>query len=287
MDNNVIKRKQECENGNGGHSQTTTMILDGRKELFHIIMRETWERFTIRRMFLTSCCSTFIASFFAPVLQGTVEKTFGGQMQFLTIIALFLTCATLLLNQFTNYTNVTYDLLVLSTVTETIVTVYYWSIFHYNRFWLYPKGMDPIPFVVDLFLHFLPAVALWLELLTTVKLHKLSRKHIYIIAGFSILYMFWAEYCYVQNGYYVYPVLSLLDYRGKVFLTVATICIATLIYVVSVQVHALYSGITQVKNMGTNVARFPQQSRQSNAEKRKKRAKIISIRTVSSSSGCR
>jgi hypothetical protein len=179
-------------------------------------------------------------------MNGTVEKTFGGQMQFLTIIALFMTCTTLFLNQFSGFKKVTYDLLVLSTVTETIVTLYYWGIFHYNRFWLYPAEFPPIPLIIDLSLHFLPAVALWLELLTTVKLHTISRKHIYIIAIFSLSYMIWAEYCYSRNGYYVYPIFSLLDYRTKTLVTIGTIGVGTLIYVISVQIHALYQIVQQI-----------------------------------------
>lgn len=195
------------------------------------------------------------------MLGGTVEKTFGGQMQFLTVIALFLTSITLGMNQFTSFTNVTYDLLVLSTTVETIVTVYYWILFHYNRGWLYPKNMAPIPFFVDIFLHFLPAVALWMELLTTVKLHRVSKKHIYVIALFSICYMFWAEFCYNRNGYYVYPILSLLDFKGKIVVTVATTMVAIFIYVISVQLHTVYG------NVEVAVRRLKEKSRYTTVDK--------------------
>lgn len=225
------------------------MILEDKYKLLHHLLRETWKRFTLRRLLLMGCWSTFVMSLCFPVLGGTVEKTFGGQMQFLTIIALCMTCSVLYLNQFTDYTNFTYDLLVISTVVETIVTLYYWGIFHYNRFWLYPKDIPPVPFVIDLYLHFLPAVALWLELLTTVKLHRLSKKHIFFIAMFSVVYMLWTEYCYSRNGYYVYPILSLLDYKGKTFLTMSTIGISILVYVMTVQIHALCSAARNATNM--------------------------------------
>ena len=194
---------------------------------------------SVRHALAICCTFTLLTSFFTPVLRGTVEKTFGGQLQFLTIIALLLTTTTLLMNYFTNWKNITYDLLVLSTVLETIVTVFYWTLYHWKRALLYPPNMDNIPFLVDITLHFLPAVALWLELLTTVKLHKMSWKHIYMIVIFSVAYMLWAEYCYLQNGYYVYPILSMLDYKGKVILAFASMGIAVLIYVMSVQVHTI------------------------------------------------
>lgn len=215
------------------------MFLNAKDASLYIVS-EIWSRMNLRRWLLTSCTTTFVSSFFTPVFRGTVEKTFGGQMQFLTIIALFLTSLTLFLNQFTAWNNLTYDLLCLSTTVETVVTVYYWTLFHYNRGLLYPKNMDPIPFFVDIFLHFLPALALWMELLTTVKLHRVSRKHIYIIALFSICYMFWAEYCFTKNGYYVYPILSMLDMPGKIALTCATIFVGLIIYVLSVQIHTIY-----------------------------------------------
>lgn len=222
-------------------------FLSTQQVLRHLT-REVYKKINVRRAFLLSSTCTLLCSLFTPVLRGTVEKTFGGQMQFLTIIALFLTSLTLALNQFTSFTNVTYDLLVLSTTVETIVTVYYWAIFHYNRGLLYPKNMPPIPFFVDIFLHFLPAVALWMELLTTVKLHRISRKHIYIIALFSICYMFWAEYCYSRNGYYVYPILSMLDVKGKVVLTAATTTVAIFVYVISVQIHTIYGHVEVAVN---------------------------------------
>lgn len=220
------------------------VFLDKMGDVPRHFITEVWQRMSLRRWFLASCTTTLVSSFFTPVFLGTVEKTFGGQMQFLTIIALFLTSVTLYLNQFTKYTNFTYDLLVLSTVVETIVTVYYWTLFHYNRGLLYPPNMDAIPIFIDVFLHFLPAVALWMELLTTIKLHRVSRKHIYTIALFSMGYMAWAEYCFSKNGYYVYPVLSMLDAKGKMFLTIATAFVGIIIYVISVQIHTIYGNIS-------------------------------------------
>ena len=202
------------------------------------------EHLTFKRFLLASCTWTFIGAMFTPVFLGTVDKTFGGQMQFLTVIALFLTSVTLALNSFTNMKTLTYDMLVTTTVLETIVTIYYWGMFHYDRGLLYPPHIQNIPFLVDICLHFFPALALWMELLTTVKLHKVSSKHIYIIAFFSIGYMLWAEYCYVQNGYYVYPVLKMLDKKGKVLLTLATIIVGAIISVLSVQVHSLYGTVS-------------------------------------------
>src|SRR5690349_5125533 len=90
------------------------------KQVLMHLSNEMYKKMNMRRVFLMSSTCTLLCSFFTPVLWGTVEKTFGGQMQFLTIIALFLTSLTLALNQFTTFTNVTYDLLVLSTTVETI-----------------------------------------------------------------------------------------------------------------------------------------------------------------------
>jgi len=218
----------------------THMILQRKKDVTRAILRDMQNKITLRNTLLSICSITFFSSFLIPVFGGRVDKTFGGHMQFLTMIALSMTCLTLWMNQYTRLYTITYDLLVLSVVIETIVTVYYWGIFHYNRFWLYPKDIPPIPLIIDLLLHFLPAVALWLELLTTIKLHRVSRKHIYIIAGFSVAYMLWAEYCYIQNGYYVYPFLQIIDYRIKTFLTLATIVVAVIVYVISVQIHSLF-----------------------------------------------
>jgi len=225
----------------------------------------------LRRILLLSCSVTFVSSMFTPVFRGTVEKTFGGQMQFLTMIALCMTCMTLLLNQLAYASNLTYDFMVLTTTVETIVTVYYWSMFHYSRGLLYPKNMPSIPFFVDIFLHFLPATAIWMELLTTVKLHRISRKHIYIIISFSISYMLWAEYCYMRNGYYVYPILSMLDLKGKVALTATTIVVGILVYIVSVQVHTIY-GI--VSGALTNLNGMRRRNPSSRAGKINSRRKI-------------
>lgn len=220
----------------------TSNFLTTRDLVRHLI-DQSYRHVTMRRIFFVSCTMTFVGSHFVPVMQGTVNKTFGGQMQFLTIIALFLTSLTLALNQFTSFTNLTYDLLVLSTTVETVVTVYYWGLYHYNRDLLYPKNIDQIPLLVDILLHFLPAVALWMELLTTIKLHRVSKKHIYIITLFAISYMFWTEYCFLRNGYYVYPFMSDLDMKEKIFFTFATIIVGCIVYVISVQIHTVYGHV--------------------------------------------
>jgi hypothetical protein len=193
--------------------------------------------FTIKQILLLTCITTFCMSFFTPVHMGTVEKTFGGQMQFLTIIGLFLTCVTLVLNSFSAMRNMTYDLLVLSTVIESIVTCYYWSMYHLSRDWIYPKGFPNLPILLDLCLHFLPALALWTELLSTVTMHRVSRKHICMISIFSICYMLWAEVCYSKNGYYAYPVLAKMNIMGKIVFTAGTIVLSCIFYWITVRVH--------------------------------------------------
>jgi uncharacterized membrane protein len=190
------------------------------------------------------CSCVFVTAIQEPVMRGTVDKSFGGNMQYLTVIGLLMTSVTLVMNQFrktrwsSNWLNdVTEDFLIVTLVIETFVTLFYWIAYHVDHTLILPPDMNPLPLIIDVNLHCIPGIAIWIELFTTVKDHNPARRHIAFILLFSGLYMMWAEYCYLQNNYYIYPLLGILSKKGKIafFIGICVVCVS--IYLMSIHIH--------------------------------------------------
>lgn len=188
---------------------------------------------------LASCSFAFAQFHEMEKLAGVeLSRQFGGHYQFLTNISLVLTFATLLLGMTRAVSPslpITRELkTVASAITmpiEVIVSILYWSVLAIDPDLLIPqrKVADPLnpgqfimetvrlPILTDLCMHAFPAILLSVDFLAFSppfpirRPNRLTSWPILATAISTIVYCLWAELCKANNGYYPYPLLSILS----------------------------------------------------------------------------
>lgn len=79
----------------------------------------------------------------------------------------------------------------------------------YDKSLLLPEGLEyDLPLVLDLSIHLIPTIVCWIDLLVYNKDFKRSPTHILAIYIFGLSYFYWANLCFENNGYWVYPLLG-------------------------------------------------------------------------------
>ncbi|QKX54552.1 uncharacterized protein TRUGW13939_01639 [Talaromyces rugulosus] len=110
-----------------------------------------------------------------------------------------------------------------STPLEVLISLLYWGIRAVEPSYILRED-DIISFHVDLGFHLMPALFLLFDLLYLSPPWTISAAPaIGIYSGIAFCYWFWLEKCYSMNGWYPYPLMELLDTKGRIALfSVAT-----------------------------------------------------------------
>ncbi|GAA5988714.1 hypothetical protein JCM11641_005152 [Rhodosporidiobolus odoratus] len=156
-----------------------------------------------------------------------MDSSFGGRWQFLTILSLGAAWLTFLLS-------LLYDLYptrflarakesvaVLAVPVEGLVGLLYWGLTVYDPSLLNPQSMDfTLPLIVDVSIHGLPAVYLWLDFLLFSPRFPSSIRPKTLATTATALYCLWMELCAAKNGRFPYPMLDSMPpmYRSIFYL---------------------------------------------------------------------
>ncbi|WVQ71396.1 hypothetical protein IAR50_000930 [Cryptococcus sp. DSM 104548] len=205
------------------------------------------------RMFLHVGAAGVMAYGFAAMSAGTefgsiMANQYGGFWQYLTILGLTMSGATMLLAGVQDLLPnislirlVKRTFLLISLPVEFIITSIYWSLIIFAPHLMLPPT-DPavphganqgapssstaeptlfrIPLWMDISMHFLPGLALLLEffLLETKYRKPFSTSIAFTLAGvFGTAYGGWVEHCAEKNGgVFPYPFLTILPFVGRV-----------------------------------------------------------------------
>ncbi|KAH8703426.1 putative integral membrane protein [Talaromyces proteolyticus] len=161
------------------------------------------------------------------------SEGYGWHFVFLTILGLALSTLTFTIAFLADITlarrlfllkNV---LSVCSAPLEVLITVLYWGIKSIDPKLVMPEE-DVIPLYADLGFHLLPTLFMLFDLLylsppwTVTAFPAMG-----ISSCIAFGYWFWLEQCYSINGWYPYPLLELLDTKGRIALfTVSALLMA-------------------------------------------------------------
>lgn len=184
---------------------------------------------TRKLIFLSLCFYGYLSIVTNEQFELAMEKCYGGKFEFLTIISLFITILTLIISILDTFFSLRYLKIVLLAIgfpVESLVTLYYWSIYFYDSNLVMPKDFK-ISFFTELCLHVFPAVALWLELLT-MRNFKHFNSNFFFLFALVAGYYGWIHFLFQKNDRWVYPILELLDpFQRSVFfiLSVFVICL--------------------------------------------------------------
>ncbi|CRK16377.1 hypothetical protein BN1723_010958, partial [Verticillium longisporum] len=154
-----------------------------------------------------------------PMFEG-----YGGYYQHLTNIGLAMAFVTFALGVAADLTlnrqlfALKNAMSVTSSPLEVLISLLYWGIRSIDKALLYPPGME-LYWVTDIGFHLVPAVVLTLDLLLlsppwTIRAYAAMA----ISMGIAFLYWGWVELCFSHNGWYPYPIFTILNTPQRVAL---------------------------------------------------------------------
>ena len=163
-------------------------------------------------------------------------QNFGGQLQYLTVIALSMTCISLIAKRMQKL----FKFYMLTLVVETIVTAYYWTLYVASPSSLFPFGIQPLSLAIELSLHVMPIVLLWYDLIVNTPAQDVNKveaaRSIFIFAS---LYMAWMELCKSRNSFYPYPLVHNMKVLHKSVLVIVTVAFGVVIETVAMRITYL------------------------------------------------
>ncbi|KAI8095305.1 FAR-17a/AIG1-like protein-domain-containing protein [Thamnidium elegans] len=186
------------------------------------------------------------------VIYGIPLPGYGGQFQYLTIIGLTIATTSLvvrIINLLTGFLKPVYETLsAIATPVEGLISILYWPIVLYDRTLLLPEGLEyDLPLILDLSIHLIPTIVCWIDLLVYNKDFKRSPTHILAIYIFGLSYFYWANLCFENNGYWVYPLLGKFGDMQRAFFFLFCSWGGALIYKAILKAHSLIHVPTEVK----------------------------------------
>ncbi|BGP38322.1 hypothetical protein JCM10450v2_002268 [Rhodotorula kratochvilovae] len=177
----------------------------------------------------------------------------GGRWQYLTILSLaasWLTFAFSLAHDLVPlalFSRLKTTLAILAVPVEGLVAALYWSLTLYDPSLLSPAvapGESPLrlPLSLDLALHALPALFLWLDFLFFSPPFP-ARAHPALIAATATgAYCAWMEYCAKGNGRYPYPMLDTMPPLARLAFYAAQVPVLIALFGAANGVHRFVRG---------------------------------------------
>ncbi|KAH6691312.1 integral membrane protein [Plectosphaerella plurivora] len=163
-----------------------------------------------------------LAFHFLNALTHPISAGFGGNYQHLTNIGLLLSTATFVTAALADLTlNPTLFaaknfLSVTTAPLEVLISLLYWGIRTIDKSLLYPPGFE-LALLPDVSFHLAPAVLLTLDLLLLSPPWTIRGYSALVLSlGIAFLYWGWVELCFSHNGWYPYPIFTVLDTTQRV-----------------------------------------------------------------------
>ncbi|GAA6027848.1 hypothetical protein JCM8097_001746 [Rhodosporidiobolus ruineniae] len=179
-----------------------------------------------------------------------MEQSFGGRWQFLTILSLgasWLVFASALLYDLYPlplFARIKTSVGVLAVPVEGLVGLLYWSLTLYDPTLLNPNSAEfQLPFLVDVSIHGLPAVYLWLDFLAfSPPFPKRVRPNLLATTA-TAAYVLWMEKCARENGgQFPYPMLNNMSPLPRSLFYLAQIPVVIGLYKLANAIHAALRG---------------------------------------------
>ncbi|GAA5838417.1 hypothetical protein JCM11251_004930 [Rhodosporidiobolus azoricus] len=215
----------------------------------------------------TSLCWSFKWLYQPGPMTEFMDKSYGGRWQFLTILSASIDLSSslpvnlipsLAVSLLVFLFSLLYDLVplplfaqcktslaVLAVPVEGLVGLLYWGLTLYDPTLLNPNGAEfQLPFWVDVSIHGLPAVYLWLDfLLFSPPFPKRIRPNLLATTA-TAAYCVWMEVCAKRNGWYPYPMLNTMSPLPRLLFYLCQIPLLISLYKLANGVHRLVRGET-------------------------------------------
>ncbi|KAK9463010.1 FAR-17a/AIG1-like protein [Lipomyces oligophaga] len=171
-------------------------------------------------------------------LESPINSSYGGHFQFLTIIGLTASYITVtfgflgLIVGSKTCLSIKNKIQQLTLPCEVLISLLYGGIYAYDRELLIPKAVNVfLPLHVDFALHGAPALFLLTDFfLYADKWPKQSLPTLILYSILGVAYWFWVHKAYSVNGYFPYPLFSVVDTKGRAMIFVVSILIMFGIY---------------------------------------------------------
>ncbi|ORX39694.1 FAR-17a/AIG1-like protein [Kockovaella imperatae] len=174
-----------------------------------------------------------------------VEAQYGGFLQYLTIVGLFISITAMLLSSMKDLVpslrklhRIKRGLLLFALPVEIVIASIYWPLAIFAPSLMFPKSPEDvsspvpssvpatdllfkIPLNMDLSMHALPAFALLFDFFFLEKKYTPPASTIgapLLALTFGTLYGVWVEHCATINGKFPYPFLNVMDFIPRVIL---------------------------------------------------------------------
>ncbi|GAA5892987.1 hypothetical protein JCM6882_006910 [Rhodosporidiobolus microsporus] len=178
-----------------------------------------------------------------------MDKSYGGRWQYLTILSLAASHLTFLFSLLYDlyplglFARAKLSLAVLAVPVEGLVGLLYWSITLYDPTLLNPNDAEfQLPFWVDVSIHGLPALYLWLDfLLFSPPFPKRVRPNLLACTA-TAAYCLWMERCASKNGFFPYPMLNDMSPLPRSLFYLCQIPLLIALYKTANGVHRLVRG---------------------------------------------
>lgn len=186
-----------------------------------------------------------------------INSSYGWHFQYLTIIGLSLATLTFVLGLLADLTlnrrlfffkNI---LSCCSAPMESLITFMYWGLRAIDPELVVPKELE-LPLPPDLAFHLIPTLMLVIDLLFLSPPWAISALPAFILSlGIAFTYWFWIEICYSKNGFYPYPLFTLLDTKQRAGLFAASAGLFTLSTIVLKWLYGKVNGVESQSRPGS------------------------------------
>ncbi|BGO89942.1 hypothetical protein NBRC10512_001926 [Rhodotorula toruloides] len=195
-----------------------------------------------------------------------MDSSYGGHWQYLTILSLAIAWLTFLFSLLYDilplsvFARLKTSVAVLAVPVEGLVGLLYWTLTVVNPALLNPslgEGKEPfrIPFWLDVSLHGLPAVFLWLDFLLFSPPFPTRARPALLSSLAAAAYVFWLEHAAAKNGRYAYPMLDEWTPVQRSVFYVMQIPVLIALYKLANGIHRLVRGEPDVRNEAKHVER--------------------------------
>lgn len=116
----------------------------------------------------------------------------------------------------------------------------FWLIYFIDRELVLPKALDPyFPTWLNHVMHTNIMVFVLIELFTTFRRYPSRRQGFTILASFMLTYLVWMLTIHTVSGFWVYPVLDVLNWPLRVVFFLSLFVLAIGLYLVGEKLNAL------------------------------------------------
>ncbi|GAA6018816.1 hypothetical protein JCM10207_000250 [Rhodosporidiobolus poonsookiae] len=205
-----------------------------------------------------------------------MDKQYAGHWQFLTILSLaasWLVFAFALLYDIAPlgiFARLKTSVAVLAVPAEGLVGLLYWALTLYDPALLNPDNAEfRLPFAVDMSMHGLPAVYLWVDFLLFSPPFPKRVRPILLATGATAAYSVWMEHCASINKHFPYPMLDGMAPLSRSLFYLLQIPVLIGLYKAANGIHAAVRGASHAQVEARGAAEAEREVRKAKEEVKK------------------